>query len=107
MVDKDESMGDVINPASIQLLISSCFFPGLSQGLRLNHTLLYLSLANNHIGDVGAAHLAQVHLQTFFEFYIIKSMIRLEFLMNLSLHVDTVRWEMNTNCVKAHIQRAE
>lgn len=45
------------------------FYIGLLKGLRLNRTLLYLSLANNHIGDVGASHLAQVHLQTFLHFY--------------------------------------
>lgn len=34
--------------------------PGSSQGLRLNRTLLCLSLSNNRIGDAGATNLAQV-----------------------------------------------
>lgn len=52
-----------------QLLSLARFFMSLSQGLRLNQTLLYLSLANNNIGDVGASYLAQVHLQTLLQCY--------------------------------------
>lgn len=42
-----------------EILSSSCF---VSQGLRFNCALLFLSLSNNQIGDSGAGHLAAVSI---------------------------------------------
>ena len=50
--------------AHLTTYIMTCIFQVclLFQGLRMNRTLLSLSLANNHIGDKGAIKLAEVKI---------------------------------------------